>query len=98
MHRRALGTPPESIKSDTCGADRRRDPIGAAMTKDAYTKVDKAKDEILLVAGDSDYEPVITDLKAEGYKVEVAFWDHASGEIKKLVDPGFISLNARPSS
>jgi hypothetical protein len=67
--------------------------IGAAMTKDAYTKVDKAKDEILLVAGDSDYEPVITDLKAEGYKVEVAFWDHASGEIKKLVDPGFISLN-----
>jgi hypothetical protein len=26
VHRRALGTPPESIKSDTCGADRRRDP------------------------------------------------------------------------
>jgi hypothetical protein len=26
VNRRALGTPPESIKSDTCGADRRRDP------------------------------------------------------------------------
>jgi uncharacterized LabA/DUF88 family protein len=67
--------------------------IGAAMTKDAYTKLDKDKDKILLVAGDSDYEPVITDLKTESYKVEVAFWDHASAEIKKLVDSGFISLN-----
>lgn len=26
VKRRALGTPPESIKSYTCGADRRRDP------------------------------------------------------------------------
>jgi uncharacterized LabA/DUF88 family protein len=55
--------------------------------------LDKAKDELLLVAGDSDFEPVITDLKVEGYKVEVAFWDHAAAEIKKAVDAGFISLN-----
>jgi hypothetical protein len=66
--------------------------IGAAMTKDAYTKLDKAKDEILLVAGDGDYEPVITDLRNEGFKVEVAFWDHASGDIKKAASR-FISLN-----
>jgi hypothetical protein len=34
--------------------------IAARMTKDAYTVVDKEKDEILLVAGDGDYMPVIT--------------------------------------
>jgi len=61
------------------------------MTKDAYTKVDKTKDDLVLVAGDSDYEPVISDLKSEGYKVEVAFWDHAAGEIKKTASK-FISL------
>lgn len=66
--------------------------IAARMTKDAYTVVDKEKDEILLVAGDGDYLPVIDDLKAEGFKVEVAFWDHASGELKKGAT-NFISLN-----
>ena len=67
--------------------------IGAAMTKDADTKLDKAKDEILLVAGDSDYEPALSDLKAEGFKVQVAFWDHAAGEIKRLLGNDFISPN-----
>jgi len=68
--------------------------IGAAMTKDAYKTLDKQKDELLLVAGDSDFEPVVTDLKNEGFKVEVAFWDHASAEIRRVVgDKGFISLN-----
>jgi hypothetical protein len=67
--------------------------IGAAMTKDAYTRLDKAKDELLLVAGDSDFEPVITDLKSEGFKVEVAFWDHAAAEIRKAATK-FISLNS----
>jgi hypothetical protein len=66
--------------------------IGAAMTKDAYTKVNKKKDELILVAGDGDYEPVITDLMTEGFNVEVAFWDHAAGEIKKAAK-NFISLN-----
>lgn len=66
--------------------------IGARMTKDAYTVVNKEKDEILLVAGDKDFEPVITDLTSEGFKVEVAFWDHAAEEIRKAKSK-FISLN-----
>jgi len=66
--------------------------IGAAMTKDAYTKLDKAKDELLLVAGDSDFEPVVLDLVSEGFKVEVAFWDQVAAELKKAATK-FVSLN-----
>jgi uncharacterized LabA/DUF88 family protein len=43
--------------------------IGARMTNDAYTLVDKEKDELLLVAGDKDFEPVITDLTSENFKI-----------------------------
>ena len=66
--------------------------IGARMTKDAYTIIDKSKDEIILVAGDSDYVPVVSDLVSEGFKVEVAFWDHAARELKEAAK-NFISLN-----
>jgi len=62
------------------------------MTKDAYTIIDKSKDELLLVSGDSDYVPVVVDLTSEGYKVEVAFWDHAARELKDAATK-FISLN-----
>jgi hypothetical protein len=66
--------------------------IGARMTKDAYTVVNKAKDELILVAGDSDFMPVIADLISEGFRVEVAFWDHAARELREGASK-FISLN-----
>ena len=66
--------------------------IGARLTKDAFTLVDKKKDDLLLVAGDGDFMPVIEDLKSEGFKIEVAFWDHAAREIRETVT-NFISLN-----
>ena len=66
--------------------------IGARMTKDAYTVLDKARDEILLVSGDTDFVPVVADLVAEGFKVEVAFWGHAGRELREAA-PRFISLD-----
>lgn len=66
--------------------------IAHSITKDAYTKIDKAKSEIVLVAGDKDYVPVIEDLKAEGYKITVVFWDHAAKELRESASE-FISLN-----
>jgi uncharacterized LabA/DUF88 family protein len=56
--------------------------IGYAMSKDAFTRVDKKKDAMTLVAGDKDYEPAISDLRAEGFNVEVAFWGHAARELR----------------
>ena len=66
--------------------------IAHGITKDAYTVIDKSKSEIVLVAGDKDYTPVIDDLKKEGYRIVVVFWDHAAKEIKKAATE-FISLN-----
>jgi uncharacterized LabA/DUF88 family protein len=66
--------------------------IAHAMTKDAYTKIDKKDSEIVLVAGDKDYMPVIEDLKGEGFRVIVVFWDHAAQEVKQAASK-FISLN-----
>ena len=62
------------------------------MTKDAYTRIDKANSEIVLVAGDKDYMPVIDDLKSEGFRVIVVFWDHAAHEVKQAASK-FIPLN-----
>ena len=66
--------------------------IAHRMTKDAYTMIDKDKDELLLVAGDSDFVPAVADLTGEGFKVEVAFWDHSARELRETASR-FISLD-----
>ena len=66
--------------------------IAHAITKDAYTIIDKSSSEIALVAGDKDFEPVVSDLVAEGFKVQVVFWDHAAQELKNAAS-SFLSLN-----
>jgi hypothetical protein len=68
--------------------------IAHRMTKDAYTVVKKNYDDILLVAGDSDFVPVVTDLVTEGFKVEVAFWGHAARELREAA-MNFISLDPK---
>jgi uncharacterized LabA/DUF88 family protein len=66
--------------------------IVAAMVRDAYTRVDKAKDTITLVAGDSDYVPAIELLTDDGFRVEVVFWSSASSELKRVCSR-FIELD-----
>ncbi|EPF7603113.1 TPA: NYN domain-containing protein [Vibrio cholerae] len=68
--------------------------IAHAITKDAYSQIihDKQNSEIVLVAGDKDYVPVIDDLKSEGFRVVVVFWDHAAKELRDSASK-FISLN-----
>lgn len=66
--------------------------IAHAITKDAYTVLNKETDDIALVAGDSDYVPVISDLVKEGFRVQVVFWDHLAPELRKVA-PDFFSLN-----
>ena len=66
--------------------------IVAAMVRDAYTRVDKAKDTITLVAGDSDYVPAVELLVNDGFCVEVVFWSSASAELKSVCSR-FIELD-----
>lgn len=67
--------------------------IAHAITKDAYSgAIEKGVDEITLVAGDSDFIPVVDDLVGDGHIVHVVFWSHASRELKELATK-FIDLN-----
>lgn len=47
---------------------------------------------IALVAGDADYEPVITQVKSMGWEVEVWYWSNAAANLKKAASY-FHSLN-----
>lgn len=58
--------------------------IATLMTKDAYKHGKPDEDLFVLVAGDRDYVPTINELRADGYKVEVIFWNHAAQELKDV--------------
>ena len=62
------------------------------LTKDAYKHGNPKEDTFVLVAGDADYVPTINELKADGYKVEVVFWNHAARELREVASK-FISLD-----
>jgi uncharacterized LabA/DUF88 family protein len=66
--------------------------IVAAMVRDAYTRADKSKDTITLVAGDSDYVPAVELLTGDGFRVEVVFWSSVSNELKNICSR-FIELD-----
>jgi uncharacterized LabA/DUF88 family protein len=66
--------------------------IVAAMVRDAYTKANRKKDTITLVAGDSDYVPAVELLTEDGFRVEVVFWSSASNELKEVCSR-FIELD-----
>ena len=53
------------------------------LIRDIYTDLDPATDRIIVVAGDADYVPAIQAARERGFNVKVAFWQHASGAIKK---------------
>ena len=66
--------------------------IAHQITKDAYSGAIQKDDEIVLVSGDKDYIPVVEDLRKEGFKFSVIFWDHAANELKDAAE-SFSSLN-----
>ncbi|MCL2347392.1 MAG: NYN domain-containing protein [Planctomycetaceae bacterium] len=67
--------------------------IAVQMIADSYEiPVNPRTDEMVLVAGDSDYVPVILNLSKRGIRVVVWFWDHAAPEIKNAAAE-FRSLN-----
>ena len=67
--------------------------IAHKMTKDAYSgTVQRGEDEMTLIAGDSDYVPVLQDLKRERFVVHVVFWNHAAKEVKEAATK-FVALD-----
>lgn len=66
--------------------------IATDVVYDALRRMDPAKDEVTLVAGDSDYVPTVEKLMADTYKFYVVFWDHAARELREACTQ-FTSLN-----
>ena len=67
--------------------------IAVRMMEDSYECIeDKSVDEMILVAGDRDYVPVVNSIFKRGIRVVVYFWDHAATELKDHAAQ-FISLN-----
>ncbi len=56
--------------------------IAADMIEHSFTLANPKDDEFTLVAGDTDFVPVMEKLRARGYRVDVCFWQHASKELK----------------
>ena len=74
------------------GKERKVDAAIAYQVGKDLSKIDKATCEIILVASDKDFLPIIEDLTTEGYNICVAFWDHAAAEMRKKAS-SFFSLN-----
>lgn len=66
--------------------------IVSEMMRDAYKKMNSNEDVITLVAGDGDFVPAIRNLRQDGYKVELFFWNHASQDLKEACN-SFVSLD-----
>jgi len=67
--------------------------IAVRMMEDSYECIaDKNIDEMILVAGDKDYVPVVSSISRRGIRVVVYFWDHAEVELKDHAAL-FFSLN-----
>ena len=78
---------------NTAGKEKKIDvDVATTIIEDSYEKMKASSDEIILVAGDSDYVPMIEKLTKRGFRVKVVFWSHASKELK-LVATEFKSLD-----
>jgi hypothetical protein len=66
--------------------------IATEIVADSFELMGPAKDEITLVAGDSDYVPTVERVRRRGLPFHVVFWDHAARELRDVAT-SFTSLN-----
>lgn len=66
--------------------------IATDIVADSYELMEPGRDDIVLVAGDSDYVPTVERLTSRGLVFTIVFWDHAARELKESANR-FVSLN-----
>jgi len=67
--------------------------VSVTLIEDSYSLIqNKNEDEIILIAGDSDYVPAVEAVVRRGIQLTVWFWEHASDELKKVAT-NFVSLD-----
>jgi len=73
-----------TVERGFSGKEKRVDTsLVTRLCRDVYRSADPRRDRISLVAGDGDYEPVVTQLVADGFQVTVLYWSHASRELRE---------------
>ena len=83
-----------TVERGFSGKEKRVDTsLVTRMCRDAYRFGDRRRDRITLVAGDGDYEPVVSQLVADGFAVTVLYWGHASRELREAAT-AFHALDA----
>ncbi len=70
--------------------------VVATMMADSYEIVNPDSDEMILIAGDSDYVPAIEKIRKRGIRFVVCFWNHAAIDLKNSCD-AFIDLDPHVS-
>lgn len=55
--------------------------IATDMVADSFELMRPGRDEITLVAGDSDYVPAVKRIRKRGIDLHVVFWSHAAREL-----------------
>lgn len=60
--------------------------LAVEMTKDCFTLMRPGKDEVVLVAGDGDFVPVVEVVQNAGYQVRCYFWEQANVELRGTVN------------
>jgi uncharacterized LabA/DUF88 family protein len=67
--------------------------IATQVVADSYERMNADRDEVTLVAGDSDYVPTVEQLRDRGFTFTVMFWKHASRELRKAAS-SFVALDS----
>ncbi|WP_376094309.1 NYN domain-containing protein [Roseomonas sp. CCTCC AB2023176] len=73
-----------TVERGFSGKEKRVDTsVVTRMCRDAYRYAAPARDRITLVAGDSDYEPVVSQPVSDGFSVTVLYWSHVGRELRE---------------
>ncbi len=93
-HLKIIGYEPHVFGRSAARKEKKVDgALVAHMIRDAFSgAIRPGKDEITLVAGDSDYVPAVELLRQAGQVVHVIFWEHASKELRGVASK-FIALD-----
>lgn len=83
-HAGAAGFEVVTLERGFGGGEKRVDTsLVTRVCRAAYRFGDLRRDRISLVAGDGDYEPLVRQLVANGFRVTVLYWAHASRELRE---------------
>jgi uncharacterized LabA/DUF88 family protein len=84
-HAEAAGFEVRVVERAASGKKKRVDTgVVTRICRDAYLLGQPGRDRITLVAGDSDYEPMMRQLVQDGFEVTLLYWFHASRKLQAV--------------